>query len=151
MIEKRLASAAQRPLPFPCLITKLILDSGIPIPERALLDRNIPVFGLAQWTQSISHIPQLGEPQVAMEVDDGAPAAEQHEDEQSAPRQASFQSTPTDFSLLQGQLDTLVREMRDTCTEMRDTRAEILARQSAMEDMLCQILGCLPPPPDAAP
>jgi hypothetical protein len=47
MIEKRLASATQRPLPFHCLITKLILDSGIPILERALLDRNIQVFGLA--------------------------------------------------------------------------------------------------------
>jgi hypothetical protein len=151
MIEKRLVSAAQRPLLFPCLITKLIVSSGIPILERALLDRNIPVFGLAQWTQSISHMPQLGEPQVAMEVDDGAPAAEQYESEQSAPRQASVQSTPTDFSLLQGQLDTLAREMRDTRTEMRDTRAEILARQSAMEDMLRQILGRLPRPPDAAP
>jgi len=144
MIEKRLASATQRPLPFPCLITKLVVSNGIPIPERALLDRNIPVFGLAQWMQSISNMPQLGEPQVAMEVDDGAPAAEQHKDEQSAPRQASVQSTPTYFSLLQGQLDTLA-------SEMRDTRAEILARQSAMEDMLRQILGRLPPPLDAAP
>jgi hypothetical protein len=62
MIEKRLASAAQGPLLFPCLITKLIVDSGIPIPERAILDRNIPVFGLAQWTQSISYMPQMGEP-----------------------------------------------------------------------------------------
>jgi hypothetical protein len=41
-------------------------------------------------------------------------------------------------------LDTLA-------SEMRDTRAEILARQSAMEDMLRQILGRLPPPLDAAP
>jgi hypothetical protein len=61
MIEKRLSSVAQRPLPFPCLITKLIISSGILVPERANLDRNIPVFGLAQWTQSISHMPQLGE------------------------------------------------------------------------------------------
>jgi hypothetical protein len=36
-------------------------DSGIPIPERALLDRNIPNFGLAQWNQSISHMPQTCE------------------------------------------------------------------------------------------
>jgi hypothetical protein len=127
MIEKRLASAAQRPLPFPCLITKVIVDSGIPLPEQANLDRNIPMFGLAQWTQSISHMPQLGEPQVAMEVDD-EPPAEQHEDEQSAPRQAFVQSTPTDFSLLLGQLDIIAREMRDTRTEIRNTRAEILAR-----------------------
>jgi len=41
MIEKRMSSAAQRPLPFPYLITKPIVDSRIPIPERALLDRNI--------------------------------------------------------------------------------------------------------------
>jgi len=143
MIEKRLPSAAQRPLPFPCLVTKLIIDSGIPLPERANLDRNISVFGLAQWTQSNSHMPQLGEPQVDMEVDD-AHADETHEGEQSSPGQASVPSSVTDFSLLQSQLDTLA-------TEIRETRTEILARQSAMEDMLRQILGRLPPPPDAAP
>jgi hypothetical protein len=109
MIEKRLAGAAQRPLPFPCLITKLIVSSGIPVPERANIDRNIPVFGLTQWTQSISHMPQLDEPQVAMEVDDGAPVAEAHEAEPSTPRQTSVQSIPTDFSLLQGQLDIIAR------------------------------------------
>jgi hypothetical protein len=43
-----------------------------------------------------------------MEVDD-EPAAEQHEDEQSAPRQASVQPIPTDFSLLLGQLDIIAR------------------------------------------
>jgi hypothetical protein len=150
MIEKRLTSAAQRPLHFPCLITKLIVDSRIPIPERAVLDRNIPVFGLAQWTQSISHMPQMGEPPVDMEVED-VRADEMREGEQSALRHASVQSTPTYFSLLQGQLDILAREMRDTRTEMRETRAEILARQSAMEDMLRDILGRLPPPPDDAP
>jgi hypothetical protein len=144
MIEKRLRNAAQRPLPFPCLITKLIISSGIHLPERANLDRSIPVFGLAQWTQSISHMPQLGEPQVDMEIDDGAPVDEAPETEPSAPRQTSVPSTPTDFSLLQSQLDVLA-------VEMRDTRTEILARQSAMEDMLRQILGRLPPPPDAAP
>jgi hypothetical protein len=73
-------------------------------------------------------MPQLGEPQVDMEVDDGAPAAETHEGEQFAPRQTSIQSIPTDFSLLQGQLDIIAREMRDTRTEMRETRTEILAR-----------------------
>jgi len=47
MIEKKLANAAQRPFPFPCLVTKLVIDSGIPLPEQANLDRNILVFGLA--------------------------------------------------------------------------------------------------------
>jgi hypothetical protein len=46
-------------------------------------------------------MPQMGEPPVDMDVD-AAPAAEAHEDEPSAPRQASVSSTPTDFSLLQG-------------------------------------------------
>jgi hypothetical protein len=99
MIEKRLSSAAQRPLPFPSLITKLIVDSEIPIPKRAILDRNIPVFGLTQWTQSIFHMRQMGEPQVDMEVDD-ARATEMHEGEPLATRQASVQSIPIDFSLL---------------------------------------------------
>jgi hypothetical protein len=78
-----------------------------------------------------------------MEVDD-ARADETHEGEQSSPRQASVPSSVTDFSLLQSQLDTLA-------TEMRETPTEILAQQSAMEDMLRQTLGRLPPPPDAAP
>jgi hypothetical protein len=150
MIEKRLPSAAQRPLPFPCLITKLIISSGILLPEQANLDRSIPVFGLAQWTQSISHMPQLGEPQVNMEVND-ARVEETHEGEHSSPGQASAPSSVANFSLLQSQLDTLVGEMRDTRNQMRETLTEILARQSAMEDMLRQILGRLPPPPDAAP
>jgi hypothetical protein len=72
-------------------------------------------------------MPQMGKPQVDMEIDDGAPAAETHEGDQSAPRQASDQSTATDFSLLQRQLGSLASEMRDTSTEMRETRTEILA------------------------
>jgi hypothetical protein len=36
-------------------------------------------------------------------------------------------------------------------TEMRDTRTNIVARQIAMEDMLREILGRLPPLLDAAP
>jgi hypothetical protein len=72
-------------------------------------------------------MPQLGEPQVDIEVDD-ARADETHKGEQSAPRQASVQSTPTDFSLLQRQLDILAREIHDTHTEMRETSAEILGR-----------------------
>lgn len=96
-------------------------------------------------------MPQWGEPQVDMEVDNGAPAAETLENEQSAPRQATVQSTATDFSLLQRQLYNLARGMRDTRTEMRESSTEILARQTAMEDMLCDILGRLPPPSDAAP
>lgn len=82
------------------------------------------MFGLAQWTQSISHMPQLGEPQVDMEVDD-ARAYETHEGEQSSLGQTSVPSSVTNFSLLQSQLDTLAREMRDTRTEMRETRMEI--------------------------
>lgn len=101
------------------------------------------MFGLAQWTQSISHMPQLGEPHVDMEVDD-ARAEGTHEGEQSFPGQTSVPSSVTDFSLPPSQLDTLARELRET-------HAEILARQSAIEDMLRQILGHLPPPPDATP
>jgi hypothetical protein len=41
--------------------------------------------------------------------------------------------------------------MRGTRTEMWETCTEILAQQSAMEDMMREILGRLPPPPDAAP
>jgi hypothetical protein len=93
---------------------------------------------------------QLGEPQADMEVHDGRPE-ETHKGEQSSLGQTSVPSSVTDFSFLQSQLDTLAGEMRDTRTEMRETRTEILARQSAMEYMLRQILGRLPPPPNAAP
>jgi len=85
----------------------------------------------------------MGERQVDMEIDD-VPAAKMHEGEPSTPRQASVSSTPTDFVLLQGQLDNLAREVRDT-------RTEILAWKKAMEDLLREILGRLPPPLDAAP
>jgi hypothetical protein len=145
MIEKRLASASQRPLPFPCLITKLIIDGGIPILERAPVDRNIPIFGLTQWEHSISHIPQLGEPQVEMEIHD-APADEIHEGKPSAPKEVLVPSTPTDFLVLQGQMDQMDLEMR----EMRATQIEILARQTAMETMMRECFSRFPPP-NAAP
>jgi hypothetical protein len=44
-------------------------------------------------------MPQMGEPQVDMEIDD-APIAETHEGEPFAPRSAFIQSIPADFSLL---------------------------------------------------
>lgn len=145
MIEKRLVSASQRALPFPCLITKLILDSGIPIPERALLDRNIPVFDLTQWTQSISYMPQMGERQVDMQIDD-APAIEIHEDDPSTPREAPAPPILTYFSILQGHMDRMALEMR----EMRTTQNEILARQTAMGTMMREYFSRFPPP-DAVP
>jgi hypothetical protein len=54
MMDKRLSSALLRLLPFPYLITKFVMTSGIPFPKGAVLDGNIPVFGLAQWNQSIA-------------------------------------------------------------------------------------------------
>jgi hypothetical protein len=44
-------------------------------------------------------------------------------------------------------MDRMALEM----SEMRTTQTEILAWQSAMDDMLRQILGRLPPPSDVAP
>jgi hypothetical protein len=74
-------------------------------------------------SHSISHIPQLGEPQVEIEIDD-IPADEIHKGEPSAPREAPIPSTPIDFSVLHGQMDRMALEMR----EMRATQAEILDR-----------------------
>jgi hypothetical protein len=81
-----------------------------------------------------------------MEID-GAPTAEIHEDEPPAPREALVRPIPTDFSILQGHMDWKALEMR----EMRTTQIEILECQTAMDTMMREILGRLPPPPDAAP
>lgn len=106
MVDKQLSSALQRPLPFPCLITKLVMESNITFSENATLDRNIPVFGMAQWNQSISHMPRMGERQVDMEVDDTR-AEEMNVGEQAAPREEPVPSVTTDISSLQGQMDRM--------------------------------------------
>jgi hypothetical protein len=62
------------------------MESNISFPENVVLDRKIPIFGLPQWNQSISHMPQMGERQVDMEVDD-TPAEEVDAGEQTAPRE----------------------------------------------------------------
>jgi hypothetical protein len=80
-----------------------------------------------------------------MEVDD-IQEEEMDVGEPSAPQEEPLPSTPTDFSVLQGQLDRMAIEMK----EITETQAAILGRQSNMEDMLREILGHLPPPPDAA-
>jgi len=91
-------------------------------------------------------MPQVSERQVEMDIDDVL-AAEMHEGEPSAPREALVPPIPTDFSALQGQMNRMALEMR----EMRTTQIEILDRQTTMETMMREILGLLPPPSDAAP
>jgi hypothetical protein len=59
IIDKRLPNTKTWALPFPCLITKILIDKCVPFPENAVLDKRIPIFGLAQWNQSVSHMPMI--------------------------------------------------------------------------------------------
>jgi len=102
-------------------------------------------FLFLAWLSGIRALPRMGERQVDMEVDD-IPAEEMDVGEPSTPREEPVLSAPTNFSVLQGQPDRMAIKMK----EMRETQAAILGRQSNMEDMLREILGCLPPLPDIA-
>jgi hypothetical protein len=102
-------------------------------------------FLFLAWLSGIRALPRMGERQVDMEVDD-IPAEEMDVGEPSTPREEPVLSAPTNFSVLQGQPDRMAIKMK----EMMETQAAILGRQSNMEDMLREILGCLPPLPDIA-
>jgi len=151
MVDKRLSSASQSPLPFPCLITKIITESNISFLENVVLDRNIPIFGLAQWNQSISHMPRMVEHQVDKEVDD-TPTEEMDVGEQAAPREETVMFVTTNFASLQGQMDRMaieLREMRAQQKIMVDTQTAMMNAQTETMTMMRELLGRHPPPADA--
>jgi hypothetical protein len=49
IIDKRLSNAKTWALPFPCLITKILIEKGVPFLANVVLDYKILIFGLAQW------------------------------------------------------------------------------------------------------
>jgi hypothetical protein len=84
-------------------------------------------------------VPRIVEPHEDMDVEN-APTAAMDEGEPSAPRWALVPPAPTDFALLQGQLDIVGRDTRG----MRDTQTEMMV-------MLRELLGRQPPPADIDP
>jgi hypothetical protein len=127
------------------------MKSNISFPENVILDRNIPVFGLAQWNQSISHMPLMGERQVDMEVDD-APAEEMDVGEQAVPREEPVSFVTTNFSSLQGQMDRMVIEIREMWAQQRImvyTQTTMMNGQTEMMTMMRELLGRHPPLADA--
>jgi hypothetical protein len=98
-------------------------------------------------------MPWMGEFQVDMEVDD-IPTKDMDVGEPSAPQEEPILFVPTDFSLLQGQIDRMpieMREMRAQQTVMVDTQTAMMNAQTEMMTMLQELLGRHPPPTDVAP
>jgi hypothetical protein len=120
VIDKRLSNATTWALPFPCLITKILIEKCVPFPASVVLDDKIPIFGLATRNQSVSHMPRIVEPPEDMNVEN-APAAAMDEGDPFAPRRAPVPPAPIHFALFQEQLDRVerdIRGLRDTQTAM---------------------------------
>jgi hypothetical protein len=69
-VDKGLIGPNRPALPFPFLVTKLVLSKGLALSEDDFLTYEFPVFGYNQWTLSISHLPRrdpVGAPDAEME------------------------------------------------------------------------------------
>jgi hypothetical protein len=149
--------AAKWALPFPFLVTKLILEKGITVEEGDYMQTEAPVFGVAQWNQSVSHMPRYA-PGPAVSIDeeaseaprDEAPAADAEmadadmADADMAEDAASFDTeervmmSRTEFDYLREQLDDLRFEVSDYAREFREDNAET---QRLLRDLLARLPG----------
>ncbi len=69
-VDKGLLGPNRLALPFPCLVTKLVLSKGLELSNTNFLTYNARVFGFAQWNHNISHLPRrvpVGEHDAEME------------------------------------------------------------------------------------
>lgn len=132
LLDKRLPSAEKWGLPFPSLVTKLVLNKGVTLHRKAVISQNFLVFGLTQWNLSVSHMKKkklAPEPDDDMEVDPAdMPAADMAEGESSVRIEGPVPVSPTEFELLQAQLNRMEKRQEDFEKEMRDTLRELLSR-----------------------
>jgi hypothetical protein len=140
-------------LPFPYLVTKLILEKGVSVSDGDYMLIDALVFGVAQWNQSVSHMPRyapgpavpLDEEEASAAPMDEAPAADaEMADADMAGDAASFDTeervmmSRTEFDYLREQLDDLRFEVSDYAKEFREDNAET---QRLLRDLLARLPG----------
>jgi hypothetical protein len=145
--------AAKWALPFPFLITKLILEKGVPVTDDDYAITETPVFGLAQWNQSVSHMHRyalgpavpIDEEEASEAPMDEEPAADEEmadadmaEDEASFDTEERVMMSRTEFDYLREQLDDLRFEVSDYAREFREDNAET---QRLLRDLLARLPG----------
>jgi hypothetical protein len=130
-VDKGLLGPNRPALPFPFLVTKLVLSKGLALSDTDFLTYESQVFGYAQWKHSISHLPRrvpAGEQDAEMEdaAAEDQPAAEMAEGEPSV--QGRVPLSHTEYELLQAELEKIHKRQEDFEKRMGDTLQEILSR-----------------------
>jgi hypothetical protein len=128
-INKRLIGQNST-LPFPYLVTKLVVNKGFEIQATDNVANKFPVFGLPQWNRSISHMkPRAPAPTQDVEMEEAA--AKMAEGEPSVRPEERVPLSHSEYELLRADLEKIHQrqaEFGDTLQSFGATLQEILSR-----------------------
>jgi hypothetical protein len=128
-VDKRLLGE-NKTLPFPFLVTKLVVSKGFEIEDTDNIATTFPEFGLAQWNRSTSHMKRRA-PAPVQDVEMEDTAAEMAEGEPSVRLEDRVPLSHTEYELLQEELQKIHQrqaEFGDTLQSFGATLQEILSR-----------------------
>jgi hypothetical protein len=104
-VDKRLIKEKSK-LPFPYLITKLVINKGFEMEARHNVANAFPVFTVKEWHRSISHMrPRVPAPAQDIEMEEAA--AEMAEGEPSVRQGDRVPISQSEYELLQAQFESI--------------------------------------------
>jgi hypothetical protein len=148
-VDKRIITEKSK-LPFPYLITKLLVNKGFEIEERHFVSNKFQLYTEGDWNKSVSHMrPRVPAPVQDEEMPDAA--AEMAQGEPSAPQGDRAPISQSEYELLQAQFDR-VYQWQDSFAQRTEAAYQTMeATLQTMGSTLQEILSRLPPPPPAPP
>jgi hypothetical protein len=137
-VDKRISNENSA-LPFPYLVTKLLISKGIDIHEERNVRNNFQLYTERDWHKSTSHMkPRV--PAIAQDEDMPDAADEMAQGEPSAPQGDRAPISQSEYELLQAQFER-VYQWQDSFAQRTE------ATLQTMGSTLQEILSRLPPPP----
>jgi hypothetical protein len=148
-VDKRIFTDTSK-LPFPYLVTKLLIRKGIDIQEERNGKNNFPLYTEGDWKKSVSHMrPRV--PAIAQDEDMPDAADEMAQGEPSAPQGDRAPISQSEYELLQAQFDRVFQWQESFAQSTEAAHQSMEATLQTMGSTLQEILSRLPPPAPPAP
>jgi hypothetical protein len=141
-VDRRIIKEKSR-LPFPYLVTKLLINKGFEIEERYNVANAFQLYTEGDWNKSISHMrPRVPAPAQDVIMEEAAPEMAQGEPSTSQGDRSPI--SQSEYELLQAQFERTY-QWQDSFEQRTGNALQ------SMEATLQEILSRLPPPPPAPP
>jgi hypothetical protein len=144
-VDKRIITE-QSKLPFPYLITKLLITKGFATEEGHIEANNFQLYTEGDWRRSVSHMRPRA-PAPAQDEDMPDAADEMAQGEPSAPQGDRAPISQSEYELLQAQFERVFQWQESFQQRTEAAYQSMEATLQTMGSTLQEILSRLPPPP----